>query len=84
MAEEMRLLKYSCLAPSQIIMPVAIEILKVIGPLSLASSKDKETRMWQHTTKAKASHYMLPQVSVAVKGGRPISVRVLFTGWLVQ
>ena len=49
MAKEknLQLLKYICLAPSHAVLPVAIQTLRVIGPLSWwPFLKDLGTRMW--------------------------------------
>ena len=71
MAEEK---KISCLAPSYTIVPVAIETLGAIGPLSLAFLKDLGTRI-RHQTKEKGGHYLLQQLSVAVQRENSISIR---------
>ena len=65
-AEEKTLLKYSCLAPSHTIIPVAIEIIGAIGPLSLAFLK---TFLRHQIREEKAGHYLLQELSVAVQRG---------------
>ena len=73
-AEERKLEKYSCLAPSHTIVPVAIETLGAFGPQSLAFLKDLGKRIQQRTGEDKAGHYLLQQLSVAVQRGNYISI----------
>ena len=73
-AEEKKLAKYNCFASSHNIVPVAIETLGAIDPISLAFLKDLETRLWKKTGEEKAGHYLLQQLSVAVQRGNYISI----------
>ena len=74
-AEEQKLEKYSCLAPSHTIVPVAIETLGAIGPQSLAFLKDLGVRIQQRTGEDIAGHYLLQQLSIAVQRGNYILIR---------
>ncbi len=74
MAEGGKMAKYSCLSPSHTIVPVAIETLGAIGPLSLAFLKDLGSRIRQRTGEQKAGHYLQQQLSVAVQRGNSISI----------
>ena len=56
-------------------MPVTIEALGAIGPISLAILKDLETRLWQLTKEESAGQYLLQQLTGAVQRGNSISVR---------
>ena len=73
-AETRKLTKYDSLAPSHTILPVAIESLGVIGPISMAFFKDLSRRMRQRSGEVKAHQYLLQRLSVAVQRGNAISV----------
>ena len=73
-AETRKLTKYDSLAPSHIIVPVAIESLGVIGPISMAFFKDLSRRIRQCSGEVKAHQYLLQRLSVAVQRGNAISV----------
>ena len=56
-------------------MPVAVETLGAVGPLSLAFLKDLGCRIKQRSGVEKAWQYLLQQLSVAVQRSNVISVR---------
>ena len=58
-AETRKLTKYDRLAPSHTIVPVAIESLGVIGPISMAFLKDLSRRIKQRSGEVKAHQYLL-------------------------
>ena len=55
-------------------MPVAIESLGVISPISMAFLKDLSRRIRQRSGEVKAHHYLMQRLSVAVQRGNAISV----------
>ena len=57
-AETRKLTKYDSLAPSHTIVPVAIESLGVIGPISMAFLKDLSRRIRQRSGEVKAHQYL--------------------------
>ena len=73
-AEEKKVQKYSCLAPTHTSMPVAIETLGAVGPRSLAFLKDLGARMREQSGEERAGQYLLQQLSVAVQRGNAVSV----------
>ena len=72
-AENKKLLKYKCLAPSHMVMLVAIETLGAVGPSSLAFLKDLGNRLKRQSWEEKAQQYLLQQLLVAVRTA--VSVR---------
>ena len=59
MVEEEKVWKYSCLAPTHTIMPVAVETLGVVGPRSLPFLKELAARMKQQSGEERAFQYLL-------------------------
>ena len=73
-AETRKLTNYDSLAPRHTIVPVAIESLGVIGPISIAFLKVLRRRIRQCSGEVKAHQYLLQRLSVAVQRGNAISV----------
>ena len=74
MAEEKKVRKYSCLAPTHTIMPVAVETLGAVGPRSLAFLKELAARMKQQSGEERAFQYLMQQLSVAMQRGNSVAV----------
>ena len=74
MAEGRKMVKYDSLASSYNVVPVAIESLGAIGPLSKAFLKDLGGRIQQQTGEARAHEYLLQRLAVAVQRGNAISI----------
>ena len=72
MAEEKKIRKYSCLAPTHTIMPVAVETLGAVGPPSLAFLKELAARMRRQSASGeeRAFQYLMQQLLVAVHKGK--------------
>ena len=59
MAEEKKVRRYSCLAPTHTIMPLAVGTLGAVDPRSLAFLKELAARMKQQPVEERAFQYLM-------------------------
>ena len=80
LAEQRKLEKYSCFLPSHSVVPVAIESLGAIGPLSLVFLNDLGRKIRQRIGEVRACQYLLQQLSMAVQRGNALCILGLVGG----
>ena len=74
-AEDRKAAKYISLPAIHIFIPVAIETLGAVGPVSLSFLKDLQYRIAVETGESRSTNYLLERLSVAVQQGNSAVVR---------